>query len=206
MQRSPDIALDDSLAREVAVREDVKAIVTGRIAGGGAVHDQLRSGGRGEGGRPGRISRDRRGLDRCDPRGGPRPSASGRIGESLAASGHASAGAGDDQVARCPPGVFRGGSALKPGTGPRHIGSRAAVPLDTGFASAYRVLGVTYGDMVEIGRAATALAHAVANQSRLPFYERYHAVATHASAVGRLGPRLTPIITCSRAIPTTFER
>jgi tetratricopeptide (TPR) repeat protein len=55
----------------------------------------------------------------------------------------------------------------------------AAVALDTGFASAYRVLGVTYGDMVENGRMATALEHAIANQTRMPYYERYHTIASY---------------------------
>ena len=32
MQRSPDLALDDSVAREVALRNEAKAIVTGSVA------------------------------------------------------------------------------------------------------------------------------------------------------------------------------
>ncbi len=58
-----------------------------------------------------------------------------------------------------------------------------AVELDTGFASAYRVLGATYGDMAETGRSTSALEHAIANQPRLSFYDRYHTIATHASTV-----------------------
>ena len=47
-----------------------------------------------------------------------------------------------------------------------------AVTLDTGFASAYRALGSAYSNRAEKGKAEVALTHAVANQARLPLWER----------------------------------
>src|SRR5262249_44474192 len=55
-----------------------------------------------------------------------------------------------------------------------------AVAVDSGFASAYRLIATAYGDQLEPGRAAAALSHAFANQARLPFYERYQILATNA--------------------------
>ena len=57
---------------------------------------------------------------------------------------------------------------------------KAAVALDTGFASAHRLMAFTYRDMGDRARYAESLDHAVANQTRLPFFERYHLVGSHA--------------------------
>ena len=54
---------------------------------------------------------------------------------------------------------------------------KAAVALDTGFASAYRLLAATYREMGDRTRSADALDRALANQARLPFYERYQLAA-----------------------------
>jgi len=56
----------------------------------------------------------------------------------------------------------------------------AAIALDTAFASAWVSLGMVYGSIAEPGRALDALNHGVAHQNRLPFLERYFAVASHA--------------------------
>ncbi len=187
MQRSPDLALDDSLAREVAVRENVKAIVTGsfaKVAGQYTISFQMVSAEKGD-----VLAAFRetvadsndviRAVDRLSER------LRRRMGESLASI---RATPPLEQVTTGSLDALRayteGVRLINAGDRPRGITRlEAAVALDTGFASAWRVMGVTYGDMVENGRAATAIEHALANQARLPFYERYHAVATHAYVV-----------------------
>ncbi len=184
MQRSPDLTLDDSLAREVAARQNVQAIVTGsfaRVAGRYSISLQLVAAASGEllGGWRETVSDS---ADVIRAVGRLSEQLRRRIGES-AASLEASppllqVTTGSLDALR----AYTDGVRLING-GKRAAGIKrlvAAVALDTGFASAWRVLGVTYGDMVESGLAGRALAHAVANQSRLPFYERYHLVATRA--------------------------
>ena len=68
---------------------------------------------------------------------------------------------------------------------------KAAVTVDTGFASAHRLLALTYRDMGDRARYAESLDHAIANQARLPFFERYHFVGNHALTV--LGDYATAI-------------
>ena len=60
---------------------------------------------------------------------------------------------------------------------------RTAVALDTGYSAAYRLTALTYTELGDRERSADALAHAIANQARLPFYTRYHTVASHAMTV-----------------------
>lgn len=48
-----------------------------------------------------------------------------------------------------------------------------AVAIDTGFATAYRMLGSTYSSLGEPGRATAALTQAFHHRMRLPFKERY---------------------------------
>ena len=71
-------------------------------------------------------------------------------------------------------------------SGERAAGLRSltrAVALDTGFAAAYRLLATTYSEAGDRQRAADALDHAIANQSRLPYFTRYHTVASYAMTV-----------------------
>jgi tetratricopeptide (TPR) repeat protein len=68
---------------------------------------------------------------------------------------------------------------------------KAAVAIDTGFASAHRLLALTYRDMGDRARYAESVDHAIANQTRLPFFERYHFVGSHALTV--LGDYATAI-------------
>jgi tetratricopeptide (TPR) repeat protein len=60
---------------------------------------------------------------------------------------------------------------------------KSATTLDTGFAAAHRLMANAYGDLGDRTRSADALDHALANQARLPFYERYQTVGTHAGNV-----------------------
>ena len=57
---------------------------------------------------------------------------------------------------------------------------KTAIAADTGYASAYRLLSLAYRDIGDRTRSADALDHAIANQGRLPFFERYHLVGNHA--------------------------
>jgi tetratricopeptide (TPR) repeat protein len=60
---------------------------------------------------------------------------------------------------------------------------KSAVTLDTGYAAAHRLLASAYADLGDRTRSTDALDHALANQNRLPFYERYHTVGTYAGSV-----------------------
>jgi len=184
MQRSPDAMLDDSLAREIAAREGVKAFVTGsvaKVAGRYAVTAQLMGAEKGE------LlaalletSTDSSDVIRATDRLSERLRQ--RIGESLRSIRDAPP---LEEVTTSSLAALRAYSAgaRMVNRGDRVRGIQlldSAVALDTGFASAYRVIAIAYGDMVEPGRAAAALSHALANQARLPFYERYHLLATNA--------------------------
>ncbi|HUQ80529.1 MAG TPA: hypothetical protein VM076_05320, partial [Gemmatimonadaceae bacterium] len=61
---------------------------------------------------------------------------------------------------------------------------KVAIAADTGFAAAYRLLGQTYRDLGEQTRSADALDHAVANQARLPFFERNYMIASQSMSAG----------------------
>ena len=184
MEQGAAVALDDSLAREVAVRQGVKAVVTGSV---------MRAGGRYT------LSAEILSAEGGDLLAGVRETAADstdviravdrlttalrrRMGESL---GSIRATPPLEQVTTPSLGALRAYSA---GVRTIVLGNRArglellqqAIALDTGFASAYRMMGITYGDMVERGRAQSALDHAIANGSRLPYYERYHTLASRA--------------------------
>ncbi|HET7584392.1 MAG TPA: protein kinase [Gemmatimonadaceae bacterium] len=184
MERSPDLALNDSLAREVAMREGVKAFVTGsvsRVAGRYTITAELMSAQKGD-----LLAAFREvATDSTDVISAVDRLAAHlreRMGESLRAI---RATPPLEQVTTPSLAALRdyseGVRVIAAGDRSRGVQLlQAAITLDTGFASAYRVLGVTYGDMVENGRMATALEHAVANEERLPFYERYHTIASYA--------------------------
>jgi serine/threonine protein kinase/tetratricopeptide (TPR) repeat protein len=184
MERSPDLALDDSLAREVAMREGVKAFVTGtvsKVAGRYTISARLVSAEKGEL----LIALRETVADSNDViRAAGRLSSRlrERMGESLRS---VRATPPLEQVTTASLGALRAYStgirAIIAGDRERGLRSLdSAVALDTGFASAYRVMGITYGDMIERGRETAALEHAIANQARLPYYERYHLIASHA--------------------------
>ena len=60
---------------------------------------------------------------------------------------------------------------------------KAAVAADTGFGAAHRLMAVTYDDLGDRARATDALDHALANQTRVPFYDRNHMIGSHAGVV-----------------------
>jgi tetratricopeptide (TPR) repeat protein len=193
MQRAPDLALDDSIAREIAVRQGVKAVVTGsvtRVAGRYTFTAQLVGAERGD-----LLTALREtapdstdiiaAVDRLS--GGLRR----RMGESLRSIESTQRLA--EVTTSSLPALRAYTTALRAiNGGDRTRGIQlleTAVSLDTGFASAYRSLSNAYGDVVENGRAVQALDHALANEQRLPFYERYHTIASHATNVLRDFPR-----------------
>jgi tetratricopeptide (TPR) repeat protein len=72
------------------------------------------------------------------------------------------------------------------GNGDRAGGIRllkAAVAVDTGFGAAHRLMAVAYRDLGDRARSADAFDHAIANQARIPFYERNHMIGSHAGFV-----------------------
>jgi len=60
---------------------------------------------------------------------------------------------------------------------------KTAVTIDTGFASAHRVMAAAYDDLGDRARSADALDHALANQTRMPFYDRNHTIGSQAGFV-----------------------
>ena len=60
---------------------------------------------------------------------------------------------------------------------------KTAVTIDTGFGAAHRMMAATYGDLGDRARSADALDHALANQTRIPFYDRNHTIGSQAGVV-----------------------
>ena len=188
MERSAEIAVNDSLARELALREGVKAFVVGRVAriGGrwdltvelvGAESGEVLSAVR-------ETASDSTGLIGAVDRAS--ETLRYRLGESLR------------ELRAFPPlaqEVTASLPALRKYTeGMRYIygteRSRAiplfeeAVALDSNFASAHLSLAHVYGSLAEPGRMEQALERAMAHLERLPFPDRQVLIATDAYARG----------------------
>jgi serine/threonine protein kinase/tetratricopeptide (TPR) repeat protein len=184
MERAPDIAIDDSVAREIATREGVKAFVTGsvsRVAAAYTITANLVS----ATGDLLAASRETavdstdllHAVDRLSER------MRQRMGESLRSIRLAPALEQVTTNSLTALRLYTEGVHLV-NSGDREGGVRLlerAVAVDTGFASAHRVMAIVYGDLVEYGRAQKAYEHAIANRGRLPFYERYLTLASYAS-------------------------
>lgn len=184
MRQPPGAILTDSIAREMALREGAKAIVTGsvaNIAGAFAVTANLVSSERGDvlaairetaadsTGLLGAVDRVSRQLRY-------------RIGESLRS------------LRALPPLYDETTNSLAAlriyteGTRLRRAGRRAdairlfeqAIALDTAFASAYVALSGSYDALGEPGRALAVMQQAIRHQQRLPFVERTFTVAGDA--------------------------
>ena len=176
MQQASDVVLDDTLAREVSLREGVKAFVTGslaRVSSSYVVTVQLVGAQSGDAlaavretapdssGLIGAVDRASKALRR-------------RIGESLR------------ELEQMPP-LFQATTASLPALRRYTEAQRAAragqrttaierfkeaIALDTGFASAYIGLNMAYGSIGRQGDAVDARRHALANRHRLSFLER----------------------------------
>jgi len=187
MQRPADAPVNDSLAREIALREGAAAYVGGAIARVGSAYTVTAQ----------IVSAEREEVLAAVRESAPdstmllaavdRVSAAlrHRIGESL-------------HDLRDNPGLNQVTTASLPALRAYTQGYRLflagqrtealryleqAVALDTGFAMAYRTLGIVYEAMSEPGRAADAGRHAMANQQRLGFRERAFMLA--GAAYGR---------------------
>lgn len=60
---------------------------------------------------------------------------------------------------------------------------KTAVTADTGFGAAHRLMAVAYDDLGDRAHAADAMNHALANQARVPFYDRNQMIGSHAGFV-----------------------
>ncbi|HEU5039313.1 MAG TPA: protein kinase [Gemmatimonadales bacterium] len=184
MRRPSDVVMDDTLAREVALREGVKAFVTGslaRLSSSYVVTVQLVSAQNGDVLAAIRetapdSSRLIAAVDRASK------ALRRRIGESLR------------ELEKMPT-LEQASTASLPALRRYTEGQRAtraghrtlalqrfkeAIALDTGFASAYISLSMAYGSIARPGDAFEARNHAVANQHRLSFLERSFLLASRA--------------------------
>ena len=184
MQQSPDVALNDSLARELALREGVKAIVTGslaRLSGSYTISLQLVAAQSGESLAAVReTARDSTQLIAAVDRAS--KALRQRIGESLRDL---------EQMPSLDQATTPSLDALRLFSEAQRLvrqGNRTAaverfeqsVALDTGFASAHLGLAMAYGSMGDHGRSEHAGDRALANQQRLPFLERSFLIASRA--------------------------
>ena len=184
MARAPGVALDDSLARELAIREGVKAFVTGsavRVAGKYTLAAQLVGAEKGELLAAFRETASDSG-DVIPAIGRLSASMRERMGESLrnvrATPSLAQVTTPSLEALR----LYTDGLRLtRAGQRENAVALfKRAVAIDTGFASAYRTLGNNSADQSATGPTMEYFAHAIANQERLPFYERYQTIASHA--------------------------
>lgn len=184
MARASDVALNDSLARELAIREGVKAFVTGsatRVGGSYTLTAQLVGAEKGE--LLAAVRQSANDSSQVIPSIG-RLSASmrERMGESLRSV------RGTPSLAQVTTPSLEALRHYTAGTRFARLGQRdsavasfkRAIAIDTGFASAYRSLGNSSADQSDVGPTMSYFAHAIANQERLPFYERYQTIASHA--------------------------
>jgi DNA-binding SARP family transcriptional activator len=188
MERSADLAVNDSLARELAMREGVKAFVVGRIsniAGSWAVTVQLVGAESGEvlaavretaadsAGLIGTVDRASEALRH-------------RLGESLRDLRSFPPLA--QEVTASLPALRKYSEAMRRGyAGERKEALtllREAVALDSTFASAHAALSHIYDALDEPGRAQEALRRAMAHLDRLPFQDRQFLIGSDAQGRG----------------------
>ncbi len=188
MKRPLELSLDDTLARELAIREGVKAFITAdvrQLAGEYVLSASIRA--TPSGTMLTAVRELARDSSQIIPALG-RLSAEirRRIGEAVASL-------------RAIPPLDRATTASLPALraytrAMYHIevsGDRDssiallehAVELDTAFASAWRMLGSTYASEGDPGRASAALAHAYANRDRLPLRDRYLTIGSYNRTV-----------------------
>jgi DNA-binding SARP family transcriptional activator/Tfp pilus assembly protein PilF len=188
MERSADLAVDDSLARELAMREGVKAFVVGRVSS--------------IGGRWG-LNVELVGAESGDVLAAVRESAADstglidavdrasealrhRLGESLRDLRAFPPLA--EEVTASLPALRKYTEAMRLNYGTDR--SRAlpllheAIALDSTFASAYLALGHIYGSLDEPGRAVQALQRAMAHLDRLPYQDRQFLIGSDAHSRG----------------------
>jgi serine/threonine protein kinase/tetratricopeptide (TPR) repeat protein len=184
MRQSPDVALNDSLARELALREGVKAFVTGslaRVSGSYTITVQLVAAQDGEALAAVReTAADSSGIIRAVDRAS--KTLRQRIGETLREL---------ESMPTLQQATTPSLSALRLySEGQRLVrqGRRTdavkrfeqAVGIDTAFAAAHLSLSMLYGSMDDEGRALLAAQRALAHQDRLPYLERGFLIGSRA--------------------------
>ena len=188
MERSADVAVDDSLARELAVREGVKAFVVGRVArigGGWALTVQL------VGAESGEVltavretAADSTGLIEAVDRAS--ETMRYRLGESLRELRSFPPLA--QEVTASLPALRKYTEGMRAFYGAERIRAipllEQAVALDSNFASALLSLSHIYAALGEPGRAEEARLEALAHRDRLPFPDRQVLVAVDAYVRG----------------------
>ncbi len=188
MERSADLAVNDSLARELAVREGVKAFVVGRVArigAGWAVTVQL------VGAESGEVltavretAADSTGLIEAVDRAS--ETLRYRLGESLRELRSFPALA--QEVTASLPALRKYTEGMRHFYGADRIRAipflEQAIALDSGFASALLSLSHIYAALAEPGRAEQARLKALVHRDRLPFRDRQVIVAVDAYARG----------------------
>lgn len=188
MQRPANSVVDDSLARELAVREAAKAIVTGSVAKVGSGYTIVAQLVSPDSERSLAAVRETAkdsteliaAIDRTSKQ------LRFRIGESL------------PELRDMPP-LRQVTTASLPALRKYTEGYRLfmsgrrtealkvlqeAVAIDTGFASAHRALATIYESLAEPGRERAAAGHAMANKDRLPFSDRQFFIAGAAYGAG----------------------
>ncbi|MBL8983387.1 MAG: hypothetical protein JNL26_14435, partial [Gemmatimonadetes bacterium] len=172
-----EVSIDDSLAREVAIREGATGFVTGEVyTVGGQVVLAARlvaapSGDEMAAARE--TARDSTDLLPAIERLS--RSLRQRIGEELAQVN------ASEPLERVATSSLEALQRYSEGLRQLDLGNRPAgvqlleqaVAIDTGFATAYRMLGSTYSSIGEPARASAALSQAYRHRMRLPFKERY---------------------------------
>jgi tetratricopeptide (TPR) repeat protein len=186
MEQSPDIALNDSLARDLALREGVKAFVTGsvaRVSGSYTISVQLVAAQNGEalaGIRE--TAADSTGIISAVDRAS--KTLRRRIGESL--KDLENTPALDQATTPSLPALRHFTEAQRLVRQGRRTEAverfEQAVRIDTAFASAYLGLSMAYGSMGDMGRSHHSGQRAVIYQERLPFLERSFLTASRAHA------------------------
>jgi tetratricopeptide (TPR) repeat protein len=188
MQRVPGAALDDSIAREIALRAGAKGVITGSVARIGnayAVTATLIGADSGQSLAAVReTARDSTELIGAVDRASKQLRQ--RIGESI-------------RDLRAMPTLLTATTASLPALRKFTQATRAnlagrrteairlfeeATALDSGFATAYLSLGMAYHSIAEPGRGAAAHRQAVAHGDRLPFLERGFTIGSFAYSSG----------------------
>jgi DNA-binding SARP family transcriptional activator/Flp pilus assembly protein TadD/TolB-like protein len=171
-----DLALDDSLARVLATREGLKAVVTGEV---GRVGGRYTVTARVVAAADGRLIASHResadSTDLVDAIGRLTGRLRHELGQSMRSLPET------PSLSRVTtgslPALRKYSEAVDAmDSGERHQGIalfREAVMLDTAFADAYRMLGALYAAEGDGGRAAEAQRRAVLHADRLPLYDRY---------------------------------
>jgi serine/threonine protein kinase/tetratricopeptide (TPR) repeat protein len=188
MQHAPNAVLNDSLARELAVREGAKAVVLGNIAKVGSAYTinvHLVGVERGEALSSVReTARDSTQLIAAVDRAS--ETLRRQIGESL-------------RAVRATPSLEQVTTASLPALRAYTEGYRRfvagdrtgalplleqAVALDTAFAMAYRTIALIYEALAEPGRSHEALQRSMSHLERMPYLERQFLIAGNAYTNG----------------------